>query len=197
MVHPSDCHERIRFFLVVVMVFVAVFTQTPCSADMTDATGVQSDSSARKTHSLGVDDSRSGISFPTFYKTGLELCTTDKGLPQIFLFSSPTCPHCQWSGDIFDFIVKYYMANGLIEAHHYDVATGDDLLTKEVESQIPAAHLQIKEHGDPKDLVPYFNFSCKYERIGNGYEKENDSAAEGAEMSRVIEALIQLVQQPD
>lgn len=136
-------------------------------------------------------DSFDGASFPTFDKTGLEACTSDDGKPVLFLFSSTSCSHCEWAGEVFDFIAQYYMASGLVEAHHYDVKSGDDLLTEEVETQIPPAHLQIKEHGDPKGLVPYYNFSCKYERLGNGYEKDDDLAAEGAEMRQVIDTLVQ------
>jgi thiol-disulfide isomerase/thioredoxin len=134
-----------------------------------------------------------GAMFPTVNKTGLDICTTDDGKPVIFLFSTSSCSHCEWAGEAFDFVAKYYISSELIEAHHYDIDTGDDLLTEEVETKIPPAHLRIKEHGNPKGIVPYFNFSCKYERHGNGYEKKEDLAAECAEIRQVIDTLIQML----
>lgn len=157
----------------------------------------QSNGGSEETHSSEKNDSTDDVSFPTFYKSGFEVCTNDEGKPVILLFSSSTCSHCEWGGEIFDFIVKYYVATGRIEAHHYDVNTEDDLLTEETETRIPPEHLRLKEHGDPEGLVPYFNFGCKYERIGNGYERVDDSVGEAAEMRQVIETLIQMPSDSD
>lgn len=135
--------------------------------------------------------------FPTFRITGNEICTNDEGRPLIYLFTSPTCSHCKWGGGVYDFIVRYYTANGLIEAHHYDLLSGDDLLTEEIETEIPADILGIYNRGNPQDLVPYYNFGCKYDRTGNGFEKEDDLVAEGEEMRRVIETLVQSVSEDE
>lgn len=131
--------------------------------------------------------------FPTFSSTGVEICTNEKGLPLIYLFSSSLCSHCEWGGGAYDFIVRFLAADGLIEAHHYDLLTGDDLLTEEIETKVPADELELYHRENPKDLVPYYNFGCAYDRIGNGYERENDLVAEGEEMRRVIEALVRMV----
>lgn len=157
------------------MIFILGVTTQSWSADTADLSG----------------DKNHDLYFPTFNNTGLDTCADDKGRPVILLFSMESCSHCKWAGDMFDFIVRYYQANGLVEAHHYDIVTGDDHLTDEIETEIPPAHLQIKEYGDPKGLVPYYNFSCRYERIGNGYEEEGDISAEGEEIRRVIETLLQ------
>lgn len=135
----------------------------------------------------------SNITFPTFLDTGLDICTNDEGRPLIYLFSSSTCPHCKWGGGAYDFIVRYFASNGLVEAHHYELDTGDDLLTEETETEIPADKLELYHSGDPKDLVPYYNFGCKFDRVGNGYERKDDLAAEGEEMRNVIETLLKLV----
>ena len=130
--------------------------------------------------------------FQTFNNTGNEICTNDEGLPVIYLFSSSLCSHCKWGGGAYDFIVRFLAADGLIEAHHYDLLSGDDLLTEEAETEIPEDKLELYRNGNPKDLVPYYNFACAYDRIGNGYEKKNDLVAEGEEMRRVIEALVEM-----
>lgn len=163
-----------------------------CSAETADAQKTKTNSSTITPPLWGKDDPLLSTSFPTFYRTGFEACTNDDGKPIIFMFSSSSCSHCEWSGEIFDFLVKYYMAGGFIEAHHYDVITGDDLLTEEIETEIPPAHIALKERGDTEGLVPYFNFSCNYERIGTGYEKTDDSVAEAAEFRQVIDLLIQV-----
>ncbi len=131
--------------------------------------------------------------FPTFDNTGLEVCTNDEGRPLIFMFSTSQCSHCRWAGSAFDFVVRFLGSDGLIEAHHYDLFSGDDLLTEEIESEVPADKLEVYKRGNPRDLVPYYNFGCAYDRIGNGYERENDLVAEGEEMRRVIEALMEMV----
>lgn len=141
----------------------------------------------------GDGDFLADVSFPTFYRSGFDVCTGENGKPLILLFSSASCSHCEWAGEIFDFLVRYYIAGGLIEAHHYDVTTGDDLLTEETETEVPVEHLQLKVQGDPEGYVPYFNFGCKYERVGNGYEKDDDAVSEAAEMRQVIEALIRML----
>lgn len=184
--------ERWIFVMAILMVML-MFAEKQGFAEGEDASGGSSGLLVREAPALGGDDPFSEIFFPTIYKTGFDVCTNEDGLPMIFLFSSSTCAHCEWVGEVFDLIAKYYTVVGSIEAHHYDIHTGDDLLTEEVETQIPPAHLQLMKQGDPKELVPYFNFSCKYERVGNGYEKEDDIEAEGAEIRKVIETLIQVL----
>lgn len=142
-------------------------------------------------------DPFANIYFQTIYKSGFNACTNDSGQPVILLFSSSTCSHCEWVGDIFDTLVKYYVAVGSIEAHHYDINTGDDLLTEEIETEIPPVYVQLKERGDPKEYVPYFNFSCKYERVGNGHQDTDDMAAEGAEFRQVIDTLVRVLSSPE
>jgi len=128
--------------------------------------------------------------FPTFNETGRDLCTDGSGRPLILLFSASSCPHCQWVGGVFDLIAGGYADRGLVAAHHYDIETGDDLLTEAAETRVPETHLDIGRRGDPDGYLPYFNFGCRYERIGTGYEEQDDLDAEAEEMRRVIEALL-------
>lgn len=176
-----------------VMLFLFGFSTQTGFADVSDDSDAQPGRLIRKEVLSREDDPFDGISFPTIYKSGFDVCTNMEGKPVILLFSTASCFHCEWVGTIFDNIAMLYMEDGRIEAHHYDLQTGDDLLTEDIETQIPAVFLQIKQKGDPKDLVPYFNFSCKYERVGNGYEKEQDAEAEGQEMIDVIETLIRVL----
>ena len=43
---------------------------------------------------------------------------------------------------------------------------------------------------NPKGSIPTFVFGCKYVRVGNGYERDDDLASEAAEFRAVIEDLI-------
>jgi len=128
--------------------------------------------------------------FQTFNNTGRTICKNNAGLPIIILFTSSRCTHCIWVGETFDSTVMEYVDNGLIEAHHYDLDTKDDLLTAAVETKIPQGHLDIDQYRNPEGFVPYFNFGCKYDRIGTGYEKLDDLASETREFRQVIDSLL-------
>jgi len=128
--------------------------------------------------------------FQTFNDTGRGICKNNAGLPIVILFTSSRCTHCIWIGETFDSTVMEYVDNGLIEAHHYDLDTKDDLLTAAIETKIPQSYLEIDQHRNPEGYVPYFNFGCKYDRIGTGYEKLDDLASETREFRQVIDSLL-------
>lgn len=127
--------------------------------------------------------------FKTFRITDKNRCKNSKGKPIIMLFSTPNCPHCSWVAETFDETALEYMERGLIEAHHYDVVTGDDLLTPEIETGVPELYMKIYEEGSG-GYVPYFNFGCLYHRVANGYERQDDLYAEEVEMRQVIDSLL-------
>jgi hypothetical protein len=78
----------------------------------------------------------------------------------------------------------------LIVAHHWEVDTGDDTLTGQVEEVVPDSEMAIFDDINPQGSIPTFVFGCRYYRIGNGYEQEGDLESEAAEFEAVIEALI-------
>jgi thiol-disulfide isomerase/thioredoxin len=121
-----------------------------------------------------------------------EVCTED-GKPVIRLFSTTWCSHCQWIGSTFDAVVKMYVDEGLIVAHHWETDTGDDTLTGQVEEAVPDSEMAIFHNINQQGSIPTFVFGCKYYRIGNGYEQGDDLESEAAEFKAVIEALISSV----
>ena len=125
----------------------------------------------------------------TFEETGDELCTED-GKPLIILFSTTTCPHCEWIGDTFDNAVKSYVEQGKIVAYHWQLDLGDNILTDKIENTIPQKHIDLISKYDPQGYVPSYVFGCQYIRIGNGYEKEGNLYAEETEFKTLIEKLI-------
>ncbi|MFA6526405.1 MAG: hypothetical protein WCT26_03280 [Candidatus Buchananbacteria bacterium] len=122
-------------------------------------------------------------------KKDAEICM-DNGKPIVYLFSTASCPHCIWIKETFDRMTKEYVASGKIKAYHYDVETGDDLLTAAVESEVPEAASLAYAEFSPEGYIPAFVFGCKYFRIGNGYESEDSLAKEEAEFKAVIEDLL-------
>ena len=181
---------------VAVILFVLGFSTIAFSDDGADVSESQPTRLIHQATASRSDDPFDGISFPTIYSSGFDMCTNSEGKPVILLFSKSTCSHCEWVGEIFDTIVMLYAEEGLIEAHHFDRPTGDDLLTEEIETEIPEEFIEIYDRGNPKHVVPYLNFSCKYERIGAGYEKTQDAEAEGREMMDVLDTLIRVCLAP-
>lgn len=182
----SKKHGAILFLAVVMVVAMAGCRSiVQPSALPSEGADAQPPTQAPETSSQDL-----GSLFPTFKATGLDPCIDDQERPLILLFSAASCSHCQWVGGAFDLIARQYADQGLVAAHHYDIETGDDLLTEAVETRIPERFLSIGKRGDPEGHMPYFNFGCRYDRIGTGYEEQNDLAAEAEEMCQVIEALL-------
>ena len=125
----------------------------------------------------------------TFESASGDICMED-GKPIIRLFSTTWCPHCQWISDTFDEVVQTYVDDGLIVAHHWELDTGDDTLTIQVEQAVPDDEMAVFLDFNPEESIPTFVFGCKYYRIGTAYEQENDLEAEAAEFMAVIEALL-------
>lgn len=115
-----------------------------------------------------------GTSVGSFIDTGKPICK-ENGKPIIRLFSTTWCPHCQWIIKTFDKVASEYMAKGKIIAHHWELDTFDDTLTKEVEKAVPASEEAVYNEFNPNGSIPTFIFGCRYYRIGNAFEKEGDA----------------------
>jgi len=124
-----------------------------------------------------------------FKDNGNEVCKID-GKPVVRLYSTTTCPHCHWIGPTYEKVVEEYVAQEKIVAMHWEVDLGNDTLTPEFEGAFPASEAILFKNGNEKGYVPKFDFGCKYERIGNPFEAEDDLVKEEAEFRRVIELLL-------
>ncbi len=132
----------------------------------------------------------------TFILTeGESICEID-GKPIIRMYSTVRCPHCPWMNKIFDQIAKEYVERNLVEARHWLYTadgTWDNVLTNEVEEEIPSEELEVFYRFDPNGTLPLFVFGCKYYRIGTGNEAINDMVIEEKEIRSVIDKLIEEV----
>ncbi len=121
-----------------------------------------------------------------------EICTED-GKPIIRLYSTTICPHCRWINSTFNGVMDEYMTAGKIVAHHWDVDIGNDQFTPAKESVIPQAEVDLFKAVNDRLSVPTYVFGCKYVRVGNAYETQDDLDAEAGEFKAVIEKLLQEV----
>lgn len=112
-------------------------------------------------------------------KQGAQICQQD-GKPVIRLFSTAWCPHCVWIKDTYETVIKEYQGRGLIVGYHWELDT----------DEVPDEEMAIYQEFNPRGSIPTFIFGCKYWRIGNGYEQEDDLASEQAEFRAIIESLI-------
>ncbi len=128
--------------------------------------------------------------YSTFKPTGKDILKNTKGQPVIILFTRKGCHFCEWVEETYEETVKKYLENGLIEAHHYDYDTKDDLMTPGIETEIPQEFLKLFDYDNPQKGTPYFSFGGMYYRAGTGYFQQDDLYAEEMEMSQVIEDIL-------
>lgn len=164
---------------------------TDVETDTTPTTPTEDPIAKALTGDLPAATPEKGSSIGSFKSLLLEdgICTED-GKPIIRLFSTTWCPHCKWVKDTFESTIQEYVDAGKIVAYHWELDTDDDSLTEEVESSIPDSEYAIYQQFNPKATIPTFVFGCKYYRVGNAYEQQNDLDAEEADFKQVIDALI-------
>lgn len=125
----------------------------------------------------------------SFSETKDEICL-DKGKPIIRLYTISTCKPCQWISESFEKVVKSYVEDETIIAYHWILDSGDNALTKKIENGIPKKELEIFKKYNSETTVPTFIFGCKYVRVGNFYEEEDNLGAEEEEFRTVIDKLL-------
>ncbi|MBU1200594.1 thioredoxin family protein [Patescibacteria group bacterium] len=125
--------------------------------------------------------------FETFDEYDSEICRED-GKPVVYLFSTTWCSHCVWIKDTFDDWASENV-DGVV-AYHWQVDTGDNTLTEEVETGMPEEHRAVYEKFNPAGSIPTFVFGCRYSRVGNGYEQEDDLDKEMESFDKVVGEII-------
>jgi thiol-disulfide isomerase/thioredoxin len=118
-----------------------------------------------------------------------QICTQE-GKPIIRLYSTTTCPHCRWVNSTFNGVMEEYMDAGKIVAYHWDLDIGNDQFTPAKEASVPPGEVSLFQTVNPRQSVPTYLFGCKYYRIGNAYETQDDLDAEAGEFKAVIEKLV-------
>ncbi len=129
-----------------------------------------------------------GSSFTTLDRT---LCLQD-GKPIIREFATSWCPHCAWIKPVYQQVVKEY--GDKIIAYQWEVDEGNDLLTEALEFEVPASEMNVFKTFNPQQTIPTFVFGCKYMRIGNAFEEQNDKEAEAREFRSIIDKILNEVE---
>ena len=123
--------------------------------------------------------------FGTFIEHDNEVCTVN-GKIQVFMFTESSCINSHWISDSFN---SWAASRDDIEVYRYEIFTGDNEFTEEIETSIPANHRVLFDEFSPNLLVPTYLVGCVYSREENGYEEENDLEQEIAEFNKLIEEL--------
>jgi len=108
----------------------------------------------------------------SFEETDDKLCEEEKLV--IRLYTTSNCEVCGESGKVFENLV-----DGLeVDAAHWSLDTGDDLLTSKKENGVPKEEVALFKKYSPNKLVPTVVLGCKYKRIGSfGAEEEEEFKA--------------------
>lgn len=125
----------------------------------------------------------------TFLQLTDNVCADSEGKPYVILFSTTWCPHCTWIKDTFDSLADEGFADQ-INLMHWELDTGDNTLTPEIETEVPAEFMSMYRTYNPRGSIPTFVFGCKYIRIGNGYESSDGLDAELEDFKLVINELL-------
>lgn len=166
-----------------IIVSGAIFVSQKSNTNTIDTTDTVDDVDANTTPSL------TDGSFK--YYEGTDILLED-GKPVIVLFSTETCPHCQWISETFDMIAKEYQDAGKIKAYHFNFTQSGvaDTISGETFDAIPSQfeELNTKYGGG---YVPTFVIGGKYFRVGNAFEQEDDLEKESTELRRIIDQVIE------
>ena len=126
----------------------------------------------------------------TFLNSGDQIIVDSEGKPYVILFSTTWCSHCKWIKDTFDSLSKEEFSDK-INLQHWELDTGDNTLTPEIETKVPDEISNIYKKYNPKGSIPTFVFGGKYMRIGNGYEAQGNLNAELSDFKLIINKLIE------
>ncbi|MFH2028096.1 MAG: SurA N-terminal domain-containing protein [Nanoarchaeota archaeon] len=126
-------------------------------------------------------DEKSDIT--TFKDTKDSVCM-ENNKPIIRFYTTSNCEPCDWIKDTFYSAVD----KTKFTIYHWELDTGDNLATKEIETGIPQKEIDIFKKYNDKTTVPTYVFGCKYVRSGNGY---SDLGKEKAEFQAVTKSLTQ------
>jgi|GEM_PF-1399119 len=106
------------------------------------------------------------------------------------MYSNSTCKECVWVREIFDEVVKEWEEKGRIHPIRWDVDTGDNNYTTEVEESIPASDRKLFRMYSPEMEIPTFILGCKYYRVGSGYYEILDRASEKRDLEDAIREIV-------
>jgi hypothetical protein len=108
------------------------------------------------------------------------------------MYSNSTCEECLWVRGIYDKVAREWEGYGRVYPIRWEVDKQDNALTGRVETEIPAAEIQLWRKYSPTRVIPTFILGCKYYREGTPYYAIGDRNGEERELMQVIQELVSL-----
>jgi len=105
-----------------------------------------------------------------FVDTGDGICRDEK--PIIRFYTTSTCETCKESIVLFQDSVIELIGDEIVQARHWSLDTGDNLLSLKKEKGVPKKEVDLFKKYSPDNKVPLLVLGCKYKRIGSFTEKE-------------------------
>ncbi len=115
-------------------------------------------------------DNLDKLDLNSFKETGDELCGGVK--PVVRLYTTSSCKVCKESGIVFQDLIVSFIGDGTVQAGHWSLDTGDNLLSLKEETGVPEKEVALFKKYSPDNKVPLLVVGCKYKLIGSFGEKE-------------------------
>ncbi len=110
-----------------------------------------------------IEETDDEINIGNFIDTGDAVCMKDEK-PIVRLFSTTNCEKCNEISGVFDSLSKEFSQ---IDIAHWQLNTGDNTITEDAEEGITKSDLELFKKYSPENKVPTLVFGCKYTKIGN------------------------------
>ncbi len=135
-----------------------------------------------------LDEAKEGI--VSFSQSG-EVCNFNGTIP-IFMFTTSTCKECRIVASRLTALLQSYESKGdsPFAPYIWELDTGDNLYTAEVEQGVPKAHIAIFKGLSSQGEVPAYSFGCAYTRVGHLPNSAGNVNAEEEEFTSVLSALV-------
>ncbi|MBW2989362.1 SurA N-terminal domain-containing protein [Candidatus Woesearchaeota archaeon] len=140
-------------------------------------------SQLRAAADISIEGAKAPKEIETFTKTGNPICR-EGGKAIIRMFSTSKNKNSEWISQTFRSLAEENQDR--VVAYHWQLDTGDNLLTPVNEEGIPRSEVELFQRYNPKNTVPTYVFGCRYVRVGNPYSSLKE---EKAEFERVIEKI--------
>jgi len=120
----------------------------------------------------------------SFERLNNSICTSN-GKPILFMFGKTTCPYCNMIKDVYLNATKPYFDNGSVIIKLWEVDIKTNILNQSDPNYSKDYAFYFQKYSP--DKVPFFNFGCRYIRLGIAF---STPAEEQKEFKAVIENLL-------
>jgi hypothetical protein len=109
----------------------------------------------------------------SFEMTDDEICKMEEK-PIVRMYTTSFCDVCNESVELFQDSVVNFVIDESVQAQHWSLDTGDNLLTIKKEEAVPKEEYELFKKYSPNSLVPTVVIGCKYKHVGKFGIEERD-----------------------